>query len=47
MLDDRLDYIHNNPVKAGIVWSPDEYVYSSASNYYGNKEKIIEVDFIS
>lgn len=31
----RLDYIHNNPVKAGIVRLPEEYIYSSASNYPG------------
>lgn len=28
-----VDYIHNNPVVAGIVRYPDEYLYSSAANY--------------
>jgi putative transposase len=28
-----LDYIHENPVKAGIVCSPEDYFYSSAKNY--------------
>jgi hypothetical protein len=31
----KLDYIHNNPVEAGIVDNPEEYVYSSARNYAG------------
>lgn len=31
----KLDYIHNNPVEAGIVERPEEYVYSSAKNYAG------------
>lgn len=30
----RLDYIHNNPVAAGIVFRPEDYVYSSAREYY-------------
>ncbi len=29
----KLDYIHLNPVRAGIVKKPQEYIYSSASNY--------------
>jgi REP element-mobilizing transposase RayT len=33
----KLDYIHFNPVKAGIVYKVQDYVYSSASNYILNK----------
>lgn len=33
----KLDYIHLNPVKAGIVEKAREYRYSSASNYLENK----------
>lgn len=33
----KLDYIHMNPVKAGIVEKAREYRYSSASNYVENK----------
>lgn len=32
-LNQRLDYIHNNPVVAGIVRYPEDYLYSSAGNY--------------
>jgi putative transposase len=31
----KLDYIHDNPVKAGIVALPEHYLYSSAANYLG------------
>jgi putative transposase len=31
----KLDYIHNNPVEAGFVSLPHEYLYSSAKNYCG------------
>jgi len=40
-----LNYIHENPVRAGIVNNAEDYVYSSASNYAG-KGGILEVEFI-
>ncbi|HTK19610.1 MAG TPA: hypothetical protein VL442_08865 [Mucilaginibacter sp.] len=36
MLHQKLDYIHNNPAEAGIVEKPEDYLYSSARDYYGN-----------
>ena len=33
MLTQRLNYVHNNPVKDGIVTAPESYLYSSALNY--------------
>ncbi|MFT5512043.1 MAG: putative transposase [Bacteroidia bacterium] len=33
MKNQRLHYLHLNPVKAGIVKRPEDYVYSSARNY--------------
>lgn len=32
-------YIHNNPVKAGMVENPEEYRWSSIRAYYGNGEE--------
>ncbi|OFY85868.1 MAG: transposase [Bacteroidetes bacterium RIFCSPLOWO2_12_FULL_35_15] len=34
-IEQKLDYIHNNPVRAGIVEKPEEYKYSSAKDYAG------------
>lgn len=31
----KLNYIHMNPVRAGFVAEPQEYLYSSATNYAG------------
>jgi REP element-mobilizing transposase RayT len=31
---DKLNYIHNNPVKAGLCKYPEEYKYSSAQFYF-------------
>jgi REP element-mobilizing transposase RayT len=36
----KLDYIHLNPVRAGIVEKASEYIYSSASNYVYGKGKV-------
>lgn len=33
----KINYIHNNPVKGGIVFRPADYVYSSAIDYSGEK----------
>src|SRR5258705_2407969 len=30
----KINYIHNNPVEAGIVEKPEHYLYSSARNYH-------------
>jgi hypothetical protein len=37
-----MDYIHNNPVRAGIVEFAEDYLYSSARFYY-NKKCLIEL----
>jgi hypothetical protein len=29
----KLDYIHLNPVRAGLVEKASQYIYSSSSNY--------------
>ncbi|MEQ8928164.1 MAG: transposase [Fulvivirga sp.] len=34
-LDQKLDYIHRNPVEAEIVEEPEHYLYSSARDYAG------------
>jgi len=33
--DEKLDYIHNNPVRELIVERPEDYIFSSARNYAG------------
>ena len=43
----KLNYIHNNPVEAGIVDKPEEYLYSSARDYKQTKKcGLLEVVFI-
>ena len=37
VIDEKLNYIHNNPVEEGIVFRPEDYSYSSAVDYAGGK----------
>ena len=46
MLRERFDYLHENPVKAGIVFEPQDYVYSSAIDYYTNKNGLIKIEHL-
>ncbi len=45
MLNQKISYIHFNPVKAGFVSSPEDWRYSSAGYYAGN-QSIMEFDEI-
>jgi putative transposase len=40
----KLNYVHNNPVKAGLVRKPEDYKYSSARNYIMDDHSVIFVD---
>lgn len=42
-LEEKIEYIHNNPVKAEIVANPHEYLYSSARDYSGEKG-LVEIE---
>jgi len=35
LMDSKIRYIHDNPVRAGIVDRAEDYMYSSAKNYAG------------
>ena len=36
-INQKLNYIHLNPVRNGLVESPEHYLYSSARQYVGQK----------
>ena len=43
----KLEYIHNNPVDAGIVEKAEEYIYSSARDYhYGKVCGLLNIEFL-
>ncbi len=37
VIKEKINYIHQNPVEAGLVFRPEDYVYSSAVDYSGEK----------
>lgn len=37
VIEQKIDYVHNNPVESGFVIEPHEWKYSSARNYSGEK----------
>jgi Transposase and inactivated derivatives len=45
VIDEKLNYIHKNPVKAGFVFREQDFLYSSAAGYAG-ENKILEIDEI-
>lgn len=42
----RINYIHQNPVRASIVLKAEDYVYSNASDYAGSKG-IINIELLN
>jgi len=43
-LNSVLEYIHNNPVRAGIVADPREYPWSSVHSYLRDGRELIGID---
>jgi putative transposase len=44
MIDQKMDYIHNNPIEAGYVDEAENYLYSSARDY-GGRKGLVELCF--
>ena len=45
VIDQKVDYIHNNPVEAGFVTEPHHWKHSSAIDYSGGLG-VLEIDFV-
>jgi putative transposase len=43
VLKQKLDYLHANPVVAGYVENEEDYLYSSARDYYGRGKGLINI----
>lgn len=40
VIDEKIDYIHQNPVEQGIVFRAEDYLFSSAADYTGAKSNL-------
>jgi hypothetical protein len=45
IIDQKVNYIHQNPVLEGIIDNEEEYVYSSARDYV-DKKGLVYIDFL-
>lgn len=43
VIQQKIDYIHNNPVKAGYVNAPEHWKYSSAVDYNTDIKGLVEL----
>lgn len=42
----KIAYIHNNPVDAGIMVRAEDYLYSSARDYYGTGTGLLDIELL-
>ena len=47
VISEKIRYVHNNPVDAGMVFRPEDYMYSSAVDYSGEKGLLQDVVIVS
>ena len=46
LIDQKLEYIHLNPVAAGFVDQPEAWLYSSARDYASTAKGFIDIIFV-
>ena len=44
ILRTRMNYLHENPVRAGFVWKVEDHRYSSAIDYYTTRKGLLEIN---
>ena len=47
ILESKIKYLHENPVRAGIVRNEWEYVYSSGIDYYSKEKGLLMIDYLN
>jgi len=45
MFYQKMEYIHRNPVEAGFVENEEDYLYSSARDFFG-KKGLVELSYV-
>ena len=43
MMHQKLDYLHDNPVEAGFVEQAENWLYSSARQYYTGQKGLLDI----
>jgi REP element-mobilizing transposase RayT len=47
MMQQKLDYIHANPVRKGFVGAVEDWKWSSARNYFRGDHSVLEIDLVA
>ena len=47
IFNSKINYLHANPVRAGLVWNEEDYRYSSAVDYFTTRKGLIEIERMS
>jgi REP element-mobilizing transposase RayT len=47
ILQSKMKYLHENPVRAGLVRNESDYIYSSGIDYYTKEKGLIKIDFLN
>lgn len=42
----KLNYLHDNPVRARITYAPEHYVYSSAIDYFTDSKGLLPIELL-
>ncbi len=45
VIDQKLEYLHNNPIEEGIVEEAEDYIYSSARDY-AEQKGLLEIELL-
>jgi hypothetical protein len=43
VIEEKINYVHQNPVEAEVVFKGEDYLYSSAADYAGEKGLLDDV----
>lgn len=46
LIKQRLNYLHENPIRSGLVWEAWHFKYSSAIDYYTNEKGLIKIEYL-
>ena len=46
ILKQKMEYVHENPVRAGFAEKAGDWIFSSAGDYHANRKGLIELSYV-
>ena len=46
ILKQKMNYTHENPVRASFVEKAEDWIYSSAGDYYLNRKGLVDISYL-